>query len=91
MAGTVKIDAYWCLVEDRSRVVPETDPEATFLHWRPGDVVDRDEAKRLGAIPSTAAPSAGGEKNSPPAEDKAVKGPAEDKSGLSYPTRPRRR
>lgn len=52
MSGYVTVDRHWCLTEERDRVVPETDPAARWLHWRPGDVVDRAEAQRLGALPS---------------------------------------
>jgi hypothetical protein len=56
----VKVDRHWCLTEDRSRVVPETHPDARWLHWTPGQEVPRAEAERLGAIkpePVMAAPT----------------------------------
>jgi hypothetical protein len=46
----VKIDRHWCLTEDGSRVVPDTDPEARWLHWTPGTLVSREEAERMGAV-----------------------------------------
>ena len=52
----VTIDRHWCLVEDGSRVVPETDPEARWLHWSPGTVVSREEPERLGAVAREPAP-----------------------------------
>lgn len=58
MSDTVVITARWCLTEDESRVVPETDVEARWLHWRPGDVVSRAEAERLGAVKKPPAPAA---------------------------------
>ncbi|MEU6674763.1 hypothetical protein [Streptomyces sp. NPDC046925] len=65
----ITIDRHWCLVEDGSRVVPETDPEARWLHWSPGAVVARDEAERLGAVdPESAAEPE--EKKAPPAANK---------------------
>lgn len=48
----VVITERWCLTQDRSRVVPEGDPEARWLHWLPGDEVDEREARRLGALKS---------------------------------------
>lgn len=70
MAGGdwVTIDRHWCLTEDRKRVVPETDPEARFLHWAPGAVVSREEAERLGAVEREPAPEA---KKATPATSKA--------------------
>ncbi len=62
----VTIRQHWCFTEERDRVVPETDPAARWLHWKPGDVVKREEAERLGAVepepepaePKKAAPAA---------------------------------
>lgn len=50
MSELVTMDRHWCLTADRDRVVPETDPTARFLHWIPGQQVDREEAMRLGAL-----------------------------------------
>lgn len=50
MSERVTISEHLCLTEDRSRVVPETDPAARWLHWIPGQQVPRAEALRLGAI-----------------------------------------
>lgn len=50
MSERVTINEHLCLTEDRSRVVPETDPAARWLHWIPGQQVPRAEALRLGAI-----------------------------------------
>lgn len=49
---SVKIADRWCLVEDRTRVVLESDATARWLYWIPGDVVGREEAVRLGAVKS---------------------------------------
>ncbi|MFE0101159.1 hypothetical protein [Streptomyces sp. NPDC059009] len=46
----VRITRHWCFTEDRTRVVPETSPLARWLHWKPGDLVKRSEAERLGAV-----------------------------------------
>lgn len=86
----VTITEHWCLTEDRSRVVLETDPEARWLHWVPGDRVPLEEAQRLGAAkrkPGRAA--GGGTKKATPAEDKSAK-PDEDKAGLSFPAQTKR-
>lgn len=48
--GAWTVDRRLCLTEDRSRVVEEDTPEARFLWAIPGEVVDRAEAVRLGAI-----------------------------------------
>lgn len=69
-ADWVTIDRHWCLTEDRSRVVPETDPEARWLHWSPGTVVSREEAERLGAVEREPAPEA---KKATSAENKAAR------------------
>lgn len=67
-ADWVTIDQHWCLVEAGDRVVPETDPEARWLHWSPGTVVSREEAERLGAVEREPAPEA---KKAAPAANKA--------------------
>lgn len=54
--STVTVDRAWCLTADRDRVVPETDPEARWLHWRAGDVVPLSEARRLGLVRDSSAP-----------------------------------
>lgn len=81
----VTIKQHWCLTVGRDRVVAETDPEARWLHWKPGDLVKREEAERLGAVqpapdpePKRAASSA--TKKATPAENKAI-----------YPTQNKRR
>lgn len=66
----VKIKQHWCLTEGRDRVVPETDPEARWLHWKPGDLVKREDAERLGAVEPEAKP-APEPKKAPPAANKA--------------------
>lgn len=72
----VTITEHWCLTEDRGRVVRETDPEARFLYWVPGTVVPREEAERLGALPSVEpAPEP---KQARPAENKQAR-PAQNK------------
>lgn len=84
MSDTVKIDQHWCLVEDRSKVVPETDPEARFLLWVPGDEVPLEEAKRLGVDVGPVDPPRR-KPGRPPASKAAT--PAENKgtgSGLVY-------
>lgn len=79
MAGEwVTIDQHWCLTESRDRVVPETDPEARWLHWRPGDVVKRDEAERMGAIEPD-------EKPAPAPEPKKAAAPAAAKKATPAP------
>jgi hypothetical protein len=85
----VTITEHLCLTEDRSRVVPETDPAARWLHWIPGDRVRLEEAQRLGAVKrKPGRPPGSGTKKADPAEDKSET-PAENK-GLSYPPRTRR-
>ncbi|MFJ4828399.1 hypothetical protein ACIP79_00435 [Streptomyces sp. NPDC088747] len=74
----VTIDQHWCLVEDGSRVVPETDPEARWLHWSPGTVVLREEAERLGAVKPAAKPAPAEAKKAPPAANKQAR-PAQNK------------
>ncbi|WP_030777347.1 hypothetical protein [Streptomyces sp. NRRL S-920] len=66
----VTVTEHWCLTEDRSRVVRETDPEARFLHWSPGTVVSREEAERLGAVKREPAPEPE-QKKAAPAVNKA--------------------
>lgn len=63
----VTITEHWCLTEDGSRVVRETDPEARWLHWAPGAVVEREEAVRLGAVEPEPAPEP---KKAPPPANK---------------------
>jgi hypothetical protein len=88
--GFVTITDRWCLTEDQSRVVLDTDPEARWLHWRPGDRVPLEEAQRLGAAKrKPGRPPGSGTKKAAPDEDKAAK-PDEDKGGLSIQSRPRR-
>lgn len=75
----VKIKQHWCLTESRDRVVPETDPEARWLHWKPGDLVKREDAERLGAVePEPKAPPAAEPKKAPPAPNKQAR-PAQNK------------
>lgn len=50
MGDTIKLTERWCLVQDGSRVVPETDPDARWLHWVEGEEVELQEAVRLGAV-----------------------------------------
>lgn len=64
----VRITEHWCFTEDRGRVVPETDPAARWLHWKPGDLVKREEAERLGAVEPAPAPEP---KKATPAANKA--------------------
>lgn len=86
----VTITDRWCLTEDRSRVVLETDPEAQWLHWLPGDRVPLEEAQRLGAAKrKPGRPPGSSTKKAEPAEDKAMS-PAENKGGLSIQSRTRR-
>lgn len=86
----VTITDRWCLIEDRSRVVPETDSEARWLYWLPGDRVPLEEAQRLGAAKrKPGRPPGSGTKKAEPAEDKSVT-PDENKGGLSIQSRPRR-
>lgn len=88
-ADVVTITEHWCLVEDRSRVVRDTDPEARWLHWIPGDRVPLEEAQRMGAVKrKPGRPPGSGTKKVDAPEDKADT-PAENK-GLSYPPRNRR-
>lgn len=79
----VLINEKWCLTEDRSRVVPETDPAARWLYWKPGDVVPRAEAERLGAVKRKPGRPAGAGKSeakkAEPAENKARIWPTESK------------
>lgn len=74
MSGKVTLDQHWCLTEDRDRVVPETDPAARWLHWTAGQQVDREEAERLGALPSDVDDSP---KQAKPAANKARPKPAD--------------
>ena len=66
---TVKLDRRLWLTADGSRLVEDGDPEAAFLWAAAGDEVDAEELERLL-----------GKKAKRKAEDKAVKGPAEDKT-----------
>lgn len=86
----VTITDRWCLTEDRSRVVLETDPAAQWLHWLPGDRVPLEEAQRMGAAKrKPGRPAGSGTKKADQPEDKSVT-PEENKGGLSYPSRNRR-
>lgn len=93
MSDTVEIDRRLCLTEDRSRVVPENDPAARWLWAAPGQLVDRAEAERLGALEpekrKPGRPPGSGTKKDTPAENKAEQ-PAENKGGLSIQPRSRR-
>jgi hypothetical protein len=71
----VTIDQHWCLTEDGERVVPETDPEARWLHWTPGTLVKREEAERLGAVDPPAKPEPAEPKKAPPAANKMARPP----------------
>lgn len=80
----VTIKQHWCLTEDGERVVPETDPEARWLHWSPGTLVPRAEAERLGAVKAE------------PAEPKKAAAPAAKKAATPqnkamYPAENKRR
>lgn len=89
-ADVVTITEHWCLTEDRSRVVLDTDPEARWLHWIPGDRVPLEEAQRMGAAKrKPGRPPGSGTKKATPDEDKAAT-PEENKGGLSYPSQRRR-
>jgi len=46
----VTATARLCLTEDRSRVVPDTDPAARWLWCTPGQPVRRSEAERYGLL-----------------------------------------
>lgn len=50
MGDKIKLTQNWCLTEDRTRVVSETDVAARWLHWIKGQEVDLAEAIRLGAV-----------------------------------------
>lgn len=65
---TVKLDRRLWLTADRSRLVEDGDPEAAFLWAAPGDEVDAVELERLLR-----------EKAKRQTQNKAVKGPPEDK------------
>lgn len=47
---TVKVTQHWCLTEDRTRVVPETDVEACTLLWPTGTVVSMEDAIKYGMM-----------------------------------------
>jgi hypothetical protein len=81
----VTIKQHWCLTEDGDRVVPDSDPEARWLHWTPGMLVSREEAERLGAVEPAATPEP--KKAAAPAVKKAT--PAENKA--MYPPQNKRR
>jgi len=40
----------YCLTADRSKVVPEGDPDGATLYATPGSEVEADEAERLGLV-----------------------------------------
>lgn len=82
MGEKIKLTQRWCLVEDRSRVVPENDPEARWLHWREGDEVDLEEAIELGAVKKKAPPhrKRAAKKMQPAPANKQAK-PPENKEG----------
>jgi hypothetical protein len=50
MQPIVTLDRRLWLVEDKSRVVEDGDPEAAFLYSVPGTIVPKAEAEALGAI-----------------------------------------
>lgn len=67
----VTITQHWSLTEQRDRVVPETDPEARWLHWKPGDLVKREDAERFGAVEPEAKDGPAEPKKATPAANKA--------------------
>lgn len=54
--GVVTVDRHWYLTEDKTRVVPEGDPESRWLWASPGTQVPRRDALRLGALKEEPAP-----------------------------------
>lgn len=68
---TVKLDRRLWLTADGSRLVEDGDVEAAFLWAAPGDEVDAVELERLL-----------GRKAKRQAQNKAVKGPPEDKGAI---------
>jgi hypothetical protein len=49
-SGHVVATARLCLTEDRSRVVPDTDPDARWLFCVPGSPIPRADAERYGLL-----------------------------------------
>ncbi len=84
----VRIDRHWCLTEDGTRVVPDTSPEARWLHWTPGMLVSREEAERLGAVEPAPEPDGKPEPKKAAPAKKAV-APARNKA--MYPSENKRR
>lgn len=48
--GMVTVEQHWYLVEDKTRVVPESDPDGRWLWASPGTSVPLRDALRLGAV-----------------------------------------
>lgn len=49
-SGHVIATARLCLTEDRSRLVPDTDPDARWLFCTPGAPISRANAERYGLL-----------------------------------------
>lgn len=49
-AGHVVATARLCLTDDRSRLVPDTDPDARWLFCVPGSPISRADAERYGLL-----------------------------------------
>lgn len=80
MADRITLRSRWCLTAEGDRVVPETHPDARFLHWREGDEVPLSEAIRLGAVRTPTKAVQPPQKSTQPSPNKASK-PSQNKAG----------
>jgi hypothetical protein len=76
---------YWWLTADKSRVVPDGDPQAAHLLIAPNQTMPWDEAERYGLI-AKELPQGDSEQTVTIPEAKAIDSPPEDKAIKSPPS-----
>lgn len=69
--GHVTATERLCLTEDRSRLVPDTDPEARWLFCVPGAAIKRADAERYGLLAPEPEPERDEPKGEEPEQPKA--------------------
>lgn len=82
-----KSDRRLWLTADRSRAVPEDDPEARFLLVTEGGEISEEEAERLGLTGKKAEPVMAEPESESDTEGKALGGPPETKAMRQPPAR----
>ncbi len=80
MSERVMADRRMYLTEDRTRAVPEGDPEARFLLCTPGTYLSRADAARYGLLPAHSEP-----------EESAADGDGKEKAQAEPPNKARTR